>query len=98
MPNRGWRDIVADMLEVAKTPTNKTTIMYKVVLSYDLLKEYLKMTQEAGLLEHDAKTNKYKTTDSGLEYLKLFDSINNLVYRKGVRLPHSATLKRAYVN
>lgn len=98
MPNRGWRDIVADMLEVAKTPTNKTTIMYKAVLSYDLLKEYLKMTQEAGLLEHDTITGKYQTTDSGLEYLQLFDKMNNLVYRKGVRLPHNIPLKRAYVN
>lgn len=98
MPNRGWRDIVADLLEVAKTPTGKTAIMYKVVLSYDLLVEYLKMTQDAGLLELDKQTGKYKTTNSGLKYLQLFDSMNSLVYRKGMRLPHGITLKRNYVN
>ena len=40
----------------------------------------------------------YKTTDSGLKYLYLFDSMNNLVYRKGMRLPHGITLKRNYAN
>ena len=98
MPNRGWRDIVADVLEIAKTPTNKTSIMYKAVLSYGLLLEYLKMTQDAGLLEYDSSTGKYRTTDGGFLYLKLFDSINSLVYRKGVRLPHDISLKRNYAN
>ena len=98
MANRGWRDIVADMLELAKIPTNKTTIMFKCVLSYDLLLEYLALTQDAGLLKYDSLSRQYQTTDKGLEYLKLYGAISELVNRKNMVLDQSAGFKKSYVN
>ena len=98
MANRAWRDIVADVLELAKIPTNKTTIMFKCVLSYDLLREYLALTQDAGLLKYDSLSRQYQTTDKGLEYLKLYGAISGLVDRKNMVLDQSASFKKSYVN
>ena len=99
LPNRGWRDIIADVLEVSKTPTTKTMIMFKAVLSYDLLKEYLKMIQDAGLLEHDATTGKYFTTKKGLDYLQTYDVLNSFVQKNGMRsVLQIEPTKRSYIN
>ena len=98
MANRAWRDIVADVLELAKIPTNKTTIMFKCVLSYDLLREYLALTQDAGLLKYDPLSRQYQTTDKGLEYLKLFGAISDLVNRKNMVPDQSAGFKKSYMN
>ena len=98
MHNRGWRDIVADLLEITKTPTNKTTIMYKCILSFDLLKEYLALTQNAGLLELDPKNGKYQTTEKGLEYLQLIAELNLLVNRKDTLVPNAKMVKHPFTN
>ena len=36
-------DIIAELLEAASSPTTKTKMMYKALLSYEQLKEYLVM-------------------------------------------------------
>ena len=84
MPNRGWQDIVADMLELAKEPSRKTHLMYKGGFSYESLRKYWALTKTGGLLQHDKKTGKSQTTEKGLEYLRLFYALNKLAYWEGM--------------
>ena len=79
MKNRGWRDIVAMILESSVEKNTKTRIMIEVGLSHYQLKEYLRIMQKSDLLEFSMKTKKYITTEKGIKFLKLYDQINELM-------------------
>ena len=70
--NRSSIDIVANILEIAKDGAKKTRIMYLANLSFDQLKKYLKFLMDKGFLEYNASEKKYKITDKGSEFLKMF--------------------------
>lgn len=84
MTNRSWRDIIAEMLEIAKEPVGKTMLMYKATLSFDSLRIYLELLLTKQLIAYNEKTRKYKTTKKGLEYLRLNDSMNSIVGRDDI--------------
>ena len=75
MKNRGRTEMLAAMLEVAKGKVTKTKIMYTAFLSYSQLNEYLSILIENNLLEYLYGTNKFKTTDKGLFFLKIHNEI-----------------------
>ena len=56
----------------------KTVIMYKAVLSYDLMKQYLIPLAENDLIEYEQGMMIYRTTEKGLHVLKLYNEINNI--------------------
>ena len=65
-------------------PTNgggatKTTIMYKAVLSYDLMKDYLLSLAEDDLIEYEQGMMTYRTTPKGMRVLQLYNSVNEMV-------------------
>lgn len=65
--------IVADILEVTKGGSRKTRIMYLGNLSFDLVKKYLDLLLNLGLLEaknNDEKT--YHATEKGRRFLEEF--------------------------
>jgi predicted transcriptional regulator len=76
---RGRTDIVSQILEAANGGSTKTKIMYNAFLSYAQLKEYLSVLIENGLLEHDQKTQSYRTTDKGLKFNRLYGQISGYV-------------------
>lgn len=76
--NRGWRDIIADILESTISGNAKTRIMTEVGLSYYQLNEYLDISMQHGLLLLDKKNKTYTTTEKGREFLRLYNLINNL--------------------
>ncbi len=64
----------------------KTRIMYFAFLSYNQLNEYLSLLIESNLIEYLDGTNKFKTTEKGLYFLKMHNEIGEL-------LPQTTTTK-----
>jgi predicted transcriptional regulator len=67
------------ILEAANGGATKTKIMYKAFLSYGQLKEYLSVLIENNLIEYIDGTHKFKTTEKGLNYLKMHNEIGELL-------------------
>jgi len=79
MRNRGRTEIVSNILDAANGGITKTKIMYKAFLSYGQLKEYLSVLIENNLLEYLDGTQTYKTTEKGLNFLKMHNEIRELL-------------------
>ena len=69
MGNRSRTEIVSNILDAANGGVPKTKIMYKAYLSYNQLREYLSILIENNLIEYLDGTNKFKTTEKGLNLL-----------------------------
>jgi predicted transcriptional regulator len=80
MKNRGRTEIVSMILEAANGRVTKTKIMYKAFLSYAQLKEYLSVLIENNLIEYHEGTQTYKTTEKGLNFLKMNNEIGELLH------------------
>lgn len=94
MLNRGWRDVVADILETSKNGANKTTIMYNSFISYTMLRTYFDLLLQSGLLAYDKKTRLYHTTRKGLMFLELYKKMNGLVFPSNMKLRRRALAKQ----
>jgi predicted transcriptional regulator len=79
MKYRSRTEIVSMILEAANGGATKTKIMYKAFLSYAQLREYLSVLIENNLLEYIDGTHKFKTTEKGLNYLKMNNEIGELL-------------------
>ena len=76
---RSRTEIVAMILEAANGGATKTKIMYKAFLSYAQLREYLSVLIENNLLEYLDGTQTYKTTEKGLNLLKMHNEMAELL-------------------
>ena len=79
MGNRSRTEIVSSILDAANGGTSKTKIMYIAFLSYNQLNEYLSILIENNLLEYLDGTKTFKTTEKGLNYLKMHNEIGELL-------------------
>jgi predicted transcriptional regulator len=79
MGNRSRTEIVSNILDAANGRTTKTKIMYIAFLSYNQLNEYLSILIENNLIEYLDGTQTYKTTEKGLNYLKMHNEIGELL-------------------
>ena len=79
MGNRSRTEIAAMILDAANGGETKTKIMYFAFLSYNQVKEYLSLLIENNLIEYLEGTNKFKTTEKGLNYLKMHTEIGELL-------------------
>ena len=77
--------MLAAMLEVAKGKVTKTKIMYTAFLSYVQLKEYLSILIENNLIEYLDGTQTYKTTEKGLNLLKMHNEMAELLQVTAVK-------------
>jgi predicted transcriptional regulator len=68
------------ILEAANGGATKTRIMYKAFLSYAQLREYLSVLIENNLLEYLEGSQNYKTTEKGLNFLKMHNEIGELLH------------------
>jgi len=66
---RNNRDIEADILNIARTGTRKTWIVYGANLNFNIVKKYIKNLISKGFLEYDGTL--YRTTNKGKEYMNL---------------------------
>ena len=80
MGNRSRTEIVAMILDAANEGgETKTKIMYIAFLSYNQLNEYLSILIENSLIEYLDGTHKFKTTEKGLNYLKMHKESRELL-------------------
>jgi len=85
MKYRSRTDITAQILEAANGGVTKTKIMYKAFLSFPQLKEYLGVLVEKELLEHNTAEQKYRTTDKGKQYLKMYRDVGQMIFPNSVK-------------
>jgi predicted transcriptional regulator len=78
MKYRSRTEIVGNILDAANGGATKTKIMYKAFLSYAQLREYLSVLIENNLLYLEG-THKFKTTEKGLNFLKMHNEIGELL-------------------
>ena len=79
MGNRSRTEIVSSLLDAANGGTTKTKIMYIAFLSYNQLNEYLSILIENNLIEYLDGTKTFKTTEKGLNFLKMHNEIGELL-------------------
>jgi predicted transcriptional regulator len=79
MNYRSRTEIVAMILDATNGGTTKTKIMYKVMLTYNQLKNYLSILVENNLIEYQDGTQTYKTTEKGLNLLKIHNEMAELL-------------------
>jgi predicted transcriptional regulator len=79
MGNRSRTEIVGNILDAANGGATKTKIMYIAFLSFNQLKEYLSILIENNLIEYLDGTKTFKTTEKGLNYLKMNNQIEELL-------------------
>ena len=75
-------DIIAQLLDAASSPTTKTKMMYKAMLSYEQLKEYLLMLSENDLIEYDKPNQRFTTTDKGFQFMKRYEDLSKLIVQQ----------------
>ncbi len=81
MKYRSRTEIVCNILDATNGGgATKTKIMYKAFISYAQLKEYLSVLIENNLLEYRDGTQTYKTTEKGLNLLKMHNEMGELLY------------------
>jgi predicted transcriptional regulator len=79
MGNRSRTELVGSILDAANGGATKTKIMYTAFLSFNQLKEYLSLLIENNLIEYLDGTKTFKTTEKGLNYLKMNNQIEELL-------------------
>ena len=83
MKYRSRTEIVGGILDAANGGATKTKIMYKAFLSYEQLKEYLSVLIENNLIEYLDGTHQFKTTEKGLNLLKMHSEMGELLRLPG---------------
>jgi len=83
MKYRSRTEIVSNILDAANGGgATKTKIMYAAFLSYAQLKEYLSVLIENNLIEYSDGSQTYKTTEKGLNYIKMYREIGELLQQQ----------------
>jgi predicted transcriptional regulator len=68
------------ILDSANGGATKTKMMYKAFLSYHQLKEYLIVLIENDLLEYLNGTKTFRTTEKGLNLLKIHNEMAEMLH------------------
>ncbi|MGC2426831.1 MAG: winged helix-turn-helix domain-containing protein [Nitrososphaeraceae archaeon] len=81
MKYRSRSEIIAVILETVNDSggVNKTRIMYKAILSYTQLREYLSFIIENGLMEYLEGEHTYRITEKGIHFLQIYNKIRELI-------------------
>jgi predicted transcriptional regulator len=79
MGNRSRTEIVGNILDAANGGASKTKIMYTAFLSYNQLKDYISILIENNLIEYLDGARKFKTTEKGLNFIKMHNQIEELL-------------------
>jgi predicted transcriptional regulator len=79
--HRSRSEIIGAILEAANGGgATKTTIMYKAVLSYDLMKQHLIFLAENDMIEYEQGMMTYRTTEKGMRLLQLYNNVNEMAH------------------
>ncbi|MGA9152986.1 MAG: winged helix-turn-helix domain-containing protein [Candidatus Nitrosopolaris sp.] len=79
MKYRDRNEIIAQILESANGKRIRLTkIMYDVYLSHAMTREYLVLLIKKGLLEYLDGERTFKTTDKGMNFLRIHNRVQEL--------------------
>jgi predicted transcriptional regulator len=95
MKYRSRSEIIAMVLQAANKGATKTRIMYGAYLSYAQLKEYLEFLEAKNLLRYEEGTQLYRLTEKGLQFLRAFDQISDMMAVSNKTGVQPATIKEA---
>jgi predicted transcriptional regulator len=56
-----------------------TRLMYASLVSFNQVKEYLKILKENNLLNHNTTNKKYTITANGLKFLELYEQMDAML-------------------
>ena len=82
MKKRDRINIIRLILEASNEPDypiQMTKIMYKVLVNHPQLQQYWTVLTESNLLSYDVDTQKFKTTEKGLKFLKAYNEAGKLI-------------------
>jgi predicted transcriptional regulator len=82
MRNRDRMEIISRILDTAANSgsgATKTKMTYNAFLSYGQLKAYLRTLTDNDLLRYDSLSQKFKTTQKGLRFLKAYNQIDEMM-------------------
>jgi predicted transcriptional regulator len=79
MTYRSRTDIISEILEAANGGITQTKIMYKVLLNYAQMKQYLMVLTHNGLLSYELETRTFKTTEKGLRFLYTYNQMYDMI-------------------
>jgi predicted transcriptional regulator len=79
LKNRGRTEIVSMIIEATNNGATKTKIMYKSMLSYNQLKEYLSVLIENSFIEYIDGTQTFRPTEKGFKFLKIHNETGELL-------------------
>jgi predicted transcriptional regulator len=85
MKYRSRTELVSMILETANGGATKTKIMYGAFLSYNQLKDYLSILIQNNLLEYLEGTRTFKTTEKGLNLLKIHNEMAELLHTTTIK-------------
>jgi predicted transcriptional regulator len=86
MKHRSRTEIVGAILESANGGgATKAIIMYKAMLSYEYMKEYLLSLVQDDLIEYEQGMMTYRTTPKGMRLLQLYNNVNEMVQPATIR-------------
>ena len=94
MQDRDRTEIIRQILDIANDAgegITQTKLMYKALLSYKQLKEYLTLLTENDLLRYDSLTHTYKTTEKGFRLLQFYNQLDDIM--KNVSQPSPRSLQ-----
>ncbi len=84
--NRSPTEITIQILEVVNgyNDTNnegltQTTLMSKLFLSHEQMKEYLTLLIDEGLITYDSTMSTFKTTEKGLTFLQAYNQMDKIL-------------------
>ena len=80
MNYRSRTEIISMILDAANGGTTKIKIMYKAMLSYNQLKAYLSILIENNLIEYNDVNKKFRTTEKGLNLLKIHNEMAEILH------------------
>ena len=80
MKYRDRNEIIAQILESTNGDRVRLTkIMYDAYLSHGLTKEYVRLLIEKGLMEYLDGERTFKTTDKGMNFLRIHHKVQELI-------------------
>ena len=86
MRHRSRTEIIGAILEAANGGgATKTTIMYKAMLSYEDMKDYLLSLAEDDLIVYEEGKMTYRTTPKGMHLLQLYNNVNEMVQPEPIK-------------
>jgi predicted transcriptional regulator len=93
MKYRDRNEIIAQILESANgNRVRLTKIMYDVYLSHTLTKEYVRLLIKKGLIEYLDGERTFKTSEKGMNFLRIHDRVQGLIAAAPVKKRQEGTV------